>query len=142
MADRKKPQETISLQKIQQKMFRTQLILIVTLALFLGAAGTLINIRFDTQRRDQNLKNVAEAIAQSPMITVIQGDSDAEDSDVFMEYLDSLRDTLEDIDVISVVSSEQLRLYHSSHELIGTVYDGSLPDFENNKRPYYAVSES
>ena len=25
MADRKKPQETISLQKIQQKMFRTQL---------------------------------------------------------------------------------------------------------------------
>ena len=95
MADRKKPQETISLQKIQQKMFRTQLILIVTLALFLGAAGTLINIRFDTQRRDQNLNNVAEAIAQSPMITVIQGDSGAEDSDVFMEYLDSLRDTLE-----------------------------------------------
>ena len=142
MADIKKPQETISLQNIQQKMFRTQLILIVTLALFLGAAGTLINIRFDTQHRDQNLKNVAEAIAQSPMITVIQGDSDAEDSAVFIEYLDSLRDTLEDIDVISVVSSEQLRLYHSSHDLIGTVYDGSLPDFEQNNRPYYAVSES
>ena len=142
MADKKKEKETISLQKIQQKMFRTQLILIVTLALFLGTAGTLLNIRFDIQRRDQNLKNVAEAIAQSPMITVIQGDSVAEDSAVFMEYLDSLRNTLDDIDVISVVSSEQLRLYHSSHDLTGTVYDGSLPDFEQNKRPYYAVSES
>lgn len=130
------------MKRIQQNLFRTQLVLIITLALFLGIAGTLINIQFDTQKRDQNLKNVAEAIAQSPMITVIQGEAEAEDSEVFKEYLDSLRDTLDDIDVISVVSSEQIRLYHSNHDLIDTVYDGSLPDFEENKNPYYTVNES
>jgi len=130
------------MKKIQQNLFRSQLVLIVTLALFLGIAGTLINIQFDTQRRDQNLQNVAKAIAQSPMITVIQGETDAEDSEIFKEYLDSLRNTLDDIDVISVVSSEQIRLYHSNHDLIGTVYDGSLPDFEENQNSYYAVNES
>ncbi len=142
MTAKNKPSETVSLKQIQRNMFRTQLILIVTLALFLGAAGILLNMQFNTQRRDQNLKNVAEAIAQSPMIAVIQGDSGVDESAVFIGYLDSLRDTLDDIDVISVVSSERIRLYHSNHDLLGTIYDGSLPDFEQNQSPYYAVNES
>ena len=52
-----------TLNNIQQNIFRTQLILIVTLALFLGVAGILLNICFETQKRDRNLENVAEAIA-------------------------------------------------------------------------------
>lgn len=131
-----------TLKTIQQSLFRTQMILIITLALFLGIAGTLINIHFDTQKRDQNLKNVAEAIARSPMITVIRGDSDSGDSEVFMEYLDSLRDTLDDIDVISVVNEQNVRLYHSSHDLIGTIYDGTIPQFEQNTNEYYAANDS
>ncbi len=131
-----------TLKTIQQSLFRTQLILIITLALFLGIAGTLINIHFDTQKRDQNLMSVAEAIARSPMITVIQGTSESGDSEVFMEYLDSLRDTLDAIDVISVVNNQNVRLYHSSHELIGTIYDGTIPQFEQNTNEYYAANDS
>ncbi|MBQ5711842.1 MAG: hypothetical protein IIV61_04440, partial [Oscillospiraceae bacterium] len=60
--------QRISLKGIQKMFFRTQLILIISLALILGIAGTLINIHFENQKRDQNLQNVAEAIARSPIL--------------------------------------------------------------------------
>ena len=128
----------ISLNGIQKMFFRTQLILIISLALILGVAGTLINIHFETEKRDQNLQNVAEAIANSPMMT---GKSIEEES-VIVEYLDTLKDTLDDIDVISVVNKDGVRMYHSNHTLIGTKYDGNMPDFKSNEDGYYAVDES
>ena len=121
---------------IQQTLFRTQLILIVSLALFLGVAGTLINLHFETQKRDQNLRNVAEAIAQSPLLT-----EDKKDAVMLNEYLDSLIATLDNIDVISVVNSANIRLYHSNHELMGTVYDGTHPDFAGKTEGYYATND-
>ena len=128
----------ISLKGIQKMFFRTQLILIISLALILGVAGTLINIHFETEKRDQNLQNVAEAIANSPMMT---GKS-IEEETVIVEYLDTLKDTLDDIDVISVVNKDGVRMYHSNHTLIGTNYDGNMPDFKSNTDGYYAVDET
>ena len=128
----------ISLNGIQKLFFRTQLILIISLALILGVAGTLINIHFETEKRDQNLQNVAEAIANSPMMT---GKS-IEEETVIVEYLDTLKDTLDDIDVISVVNKDGIRMYHSNHALIGTKYDGNMPDFKSNTDGYYAVDET
>ena len=133
--------QRISLTGIQKMFFRTQLILILSLALILGIAGTLINIHFETEKRDRNLQNVAEAIAQSPMLTG-KGTSDVEDKEIFSEYLDTLKDTLDDIDVISVVNKDGIRIYHSNHSLIGTKYDGNMPDFVSNTDGYYAVDES
>ena len=132
--------ETYTLGSIQKMSFRFQIILIVTLALFLGVAGSLINVQFETKRRDQNLQNVAEAIAQSPLLG--EKSSDAVNSAVLTEYLDSLRDTLEDIDVISVVNTDSVRLYHSNHELIGSIYDGTLPSFRENSQGYYATTDN
>lgn len=129
----------ISLKGIQKMFFRTQLILIISLALILGIAGTLINIHFETEKRDQNLQNVAEAIAQSPMLSGKGLRND--DQVVFSEYLDTLKDTLDDIDVISVVNKDGIRMYHSNHTLIGTKYYGNMPDFESNT-DYYAVDET
>ncbi len=132
--------ETYTLGSIQKMSFRFQIILIVTLALFLGIAGSLINVQFETKRRDQNLQNVAEAIAHSPLL--VEKNSDSVNSAVLAEYLDSLRDTLEDIDVISVVNTDTVRLYHSNHELIGSVYDGTLPSFRENSQGYYATTDN
>ena len=132
--------ETYTLGSIQKMSFRFQIILIVTLALFLGVAGSLINVQFETKRRDQNLQNVAEAIAQSPLLG--EKSSDAVNSAVLTEYLDSLRDTLEDIDVVSVVNRDTVRLYHSNHELIGSIYDGTLPNFRENSQGYYATTDN
>ena len=47
-----------------------------------------------------------------------------------------------DIDVISVVNKDGVRMYHSNHTLIGTKYDGNLPDFKSNTDGYYAVDET
>ena len=133
--------KNISLNSIQKLFFRTQLILIISLALILGAAGILINIHFETEKRDQNLQNVAEAIANSPMLTGKSG-FDIGNQDIIAEYLDTLKDTLDDIDVISVVNKEGIRVYHSNHALIGTEYDGNMPDFESNTDGYYAADEN
>ena len=137
---RKTKNGNTSLRKVQRQFFRTQFVLIVSLALILGVAGSLINIHFETEKRDQNLRNVAEAIAKSPMLTS-DGAIEEEGRRVLAEYLDALKETLDDIDVISVVNKEQVRTYHSNHDLIGTVYDGNIPKFESNTAEYYAVDE-
>ena len=133
--------EKATLGNIQKMSFRFQIILIVTLALFLGFAGSFINVQFETERRDQNLQNDAETIAKSPLVVEAEY-SNMDSYPLLKEYLDSLCDTLKDIDVISVVTKESTRLYHSNEELIGTVYDGTIPDFKEKSRDYYTTTDN
>ena len=133
--------EKTTLGNIQKMSFRFQIILIVTLALFLGFAGSFINVEFEIERRDQNLQNVAEAIAKSPLVVEAEY-SNMDFYPLLKEYLDSLCDTLKDIDVISIVTKESTRLYHSNEELIGTVYDGTIPDFKEKSRDYYTTTDN
>lgn len=140
-AQKNKIKKANTLAGIQKMSFRFQAILITTLALFLGFSGTFINLQFETNRRDRNLQNVAEAIAKTPFLTEKDYSDDVYYT-VFSEYLDSLKDTLEDIDVISVIGIDGKRLYHSSHELIGTVYDGTTPDFVSNSEGYYTTTDN
>lgn len=128
-----------SLKSIQKLFFRTQLVLIISLAFILGMAGVLINVQFETQKRDQNLQNVAEAIARFPLL---ENDVFTKENTVISKYLDTAKEIFEDIDVISVVNTENIRMYHSNHTLIGTKYDGNLPNFEEQKRGYYTVDET
>ncbi|MGM9635832.1 MAG: sensor histidine kinase [Candidatus Avispirillum sp.] len=114
--------------------------MIVSLALFLGAAGAITNIHFETEKRDQNLQNIAKAVAGSPILTDITDKENA--TAILSQYLDSLKDALDDIDVISVVSKDNVRIYHSNHTLIGTVYDGTLPQFDENTSGYYTADET
>ena len=140
-AQKNKIKKANTLAGIQKMSFRFQVILITTLALFLGFSGSFINLQFETNRRDRNLQNVAEAIAKTPFLTEKDYSDDVYYT-VFSEYLDSLKDTLEDIDVISVIGIDGKRLYHSSHELIGTVYDGTTPDFVTNSEGYYTTTDN
>ena len=116
----------VSLKSIHKLFFRTQLVLIISLALILGIAGSLINLHYETEKRDQNLQNVAQTIANSPLLT---NNSLVKDNESLSEYLDALKETLSDIDVISVVDDNGMRVYHSNPSLIGTQYDGNLPNF-------------
>lgn len=121
---------------IQKTLFRSQFLLIISLALMLGLSGILININFETKKRDQNLKNVAETIARSPFLTGKAGETES-----LIAYFDSLKEALGDIDVISVVSRDGTRIYHSNHALIGTTYDGTVPQFETDLQEYFATDE-
>ncbi len=134
-----------TIKSIQRMFFRTQIILIITLALFLGVAGTLVSIRAETSKRDRNLRNVAEAVARSPLLVeAVSGDAesgaDAQNA-ALAGYLDSLKESLSDIDVISVVGRDRVRLYHSNHSLIGTLYDGNLPALDATNG-FYATDEN
>ena len=135
----KNQKEKVTLKGIQNRFFRIQLVLIVSLAIFLGIAGTFINIQFENQKRDQNLQNVAKTIAGSPILDIPF--SSEKDKEILQEYLDSLQDSLVDIDVVSVVNVENVRLYHSNHSLIGTVYDGTIPNFIRGEKEYYASND-
>ena len=125
---RKKGIVSNSIHQIQRKIFTTQLILIILLAVVLGVTGIVINVHFETQKRDRNLQNISQTIAASPLLDDI---TNGENSEYLTEYFDSLQKSLGDIDVISIVSAENVRLYHSNHALIGTVYDGTIPTFED-----------
>ena len=139
----KNPQKQISIKNIHRKIFTTQLILIITLALFLGISGTLINIHFEINKLDQNLQNIAEAVANSPLVDdKIENPDDEKTTELLNEYLDSLKTTLDNIDVISFVSRDNVRLYHSNHDLIGTEYDGTIPEFEKVSKEYYTANET
>ena len=46
----KKENRRNTLKNIQKRLFRTQMILILTLAVFLGSAGILLNIYFEIGR--------------------------------------------------------------------------------------------
>ena len=120
---------------IQKQLLGTHLALIILLALLLGFAGAAINLASETKRRDRDLQNVAETIARSPILTGQAGDTAA-----VAAYLDALKESLEAVDVISVVDGSGMRLYHSNHDLIGTVYDGTVPDFSGQS--YYASTDS
>ena len=124
--------------KLQQYIFRTQLIMIIMLAVILGTVGIFINLKNESRQRDRNLQNVAEAIAHSDPVSMA---ARGERVDLLADYLDSLIDSLNDIDAISVVGENNLRLYHSNHALIGTMFDGTMPDFETNGN-YYSVDEN
>jgi len=136
---KKKKKERVTLKSIQTRFFRIQMVLIVSLAVFLGVAGTVINIQFENKKRDQNLQNVARTIASSPILDNTY--SKEGEHIALLEYLDSLKDSLGNIDVISVVNAENVRLYHSNHELIGSVYDGTAPDFVKGDKEYYATND-
>ena len=134
---KKSDNKRVSIKGVQHTFFRVQLILIISLAFILGASGSFINLHFETEKRDQNLKNVAESIARSPILT----GKVSENNETVSHYLDTLKGTLDDIDVISVVDKQNIRIYHSNRELIGTQYTGNLPDFSDKNRSYYAVNE-
>ena len=127
---------------IRRKFFWTQMIIIVTLSLLLGVAGTAMNLYSEMNQRDQNLQNAAEAVSYSMNLEssgLTLEDISADTAD----YLDAFKNVMDDIDVISVVNSEGMRVYHSNHSLIGTAYEGSWPSFDGAaEEQYYAVNET
>ena len=122
---------------LQRYIFIIQVIMIAVLAVLLGAVGIFMNLREESHQRDLNLQNVAEAIAHSELVTNADSGNGA---DSLPDYLDTLKESLSDIDVISVVGNDNIRLYHSNHNLIGTVFDGTMPDFSSSGK-YYTIND-
>lgn len=120
--------KTRRIKKIQREIFRTLMILVSVMTVLIAAVSIAVNVRSESEHIDQNLENTAYAAARSQGARDALSGNGAESE----RSLKSLEDSLTNIDVISVVGADGIRRYHSNRELIGTIYDGTLPSFETN----------
>ncbi len=127
-----------SINKLQRKVFKTMLALIITMTVCITAISLYVNIRDEKRSLDSNLQNIAEALAQSPL--VVKNLTAKSGSEAMKAGLDTLKSSLSNIDVISVVNNDGIRCYHTNMQLIGTVYDGTVPDFEKHNA-FYVTSD-
>lgn len=130
-----------SLSKIQRKISISQIVLIISLSIILAALGILINIRYERDKIDTNLKNISETIATSPLLIEhdIQNNT-ATEQESLVNYLDSLKKSLYGVDVISIVNKNNQRFYHTNHSLIGTTFNGEQPNFLSSEKNFYIVN--
>ncbi|MBQ5472329.1 MAG: hypothetical protein IIT58_10080, partial [Treponema sp.] len=126
-----KKQRSGNLNLIRKEIQTTHLILIISITVLLSFGGTFINIKSSDKSFNQTLQDTSALIARLYSFTKNLPQND------FIEYMDSVVKTLPDVDVISIVGSDNVRIYHTNHSLIGTEFDGSHPDFNNFKDLYF-----
>ncbi len=124
-----------SLTDIRHEIQRIQLILIIVTTILMSVGGAVVNVNASDKAFDQNLEETAA------LITRIYGFmKDAPRRDLCI-CMDSIADDLADVDVISIVNTDNMRIYHTNHNLIGTEYDGTHPDFSTHKKGFYTESD-
>lgn len=123
-----------NLTNIRKQIQGTQLFLIISVTILLSLGGALININSNNKLFNQNLQNTAELITRLYSFTSSYTQSELQD------YMDSVVTDLPDVDVVSIVDTNNIRLYHTNHELMNTKYDGTLPDFNKHNSNYYTES--
>lgn len=123
--------KTENLSNLRKEIQKTHLVLIVVITLLLSIGGMLINVRTNDKAFNQNLQNTAD------LITRVYSYNIDSDSQALQLYFDKLRSELSNVDVISIVDKDNNRIYHTNHNLIGTKYDGTLPDFSAHRNTNY-----
>ena len=123
-----------NLNNIRKQIQGTQLFLIISVTILLSLGGAFININSNNKLFNQNLQNTAELITRLYSFTSSYTQSELQD------YMDSVVADLPDVDVVSIVDTNNIRLYHTNHELMNTKYNGTLPDFNKHNSNYYTES--
>ena len=124
-----------SLTDIRHEIQRVQLILIIVTTILMSVGGAVVNVNASDKAFDQNLEETAALITR---IYGFMKDKPRRDLCICM---DSIADDLADVDVISIVDTNNMRIYHTNHHLIGTEYDGTHPDFSTHKKGFYTESD-
>lgn len=131
-----KKQKKETLISLRKEIQHTHLILIIVITIFLSVGGAFINVNANDKAFNQNLQNTADLIMR--LYSYKQNDS----SEELQSYFDELTLELTDVDVISIVDNNNIRKYHTNHSLIGTTYDGTVPDFNNHKNGFYTEDDN
>jgi sensor histidine kinase regulating citrate/malate metabolism len=126
--------------KIQREIFSTLMLLILIMSLTVATISIAVNLHSERKSLDENLKNIAQAVSQSTIVLDEFKSVDDEALSTTTAYIDALKQSMYNIDVISLVDTNNIRKYHTNKSLINTYYDGTVPDFE--KYGYIAYVES
>ncbi|MBP5752024.1 MAG: Spo0B domain-containing protein [Treponema sp.] len=124
-----------SLNAIRKQIKRTQLILILFVTVFMSAGGMFITIRANEREFNDNLMNT------SRLITRLYGFTSEYDREQLKEFMDDIVLDLPGVDIISIVDVTGWRIYHTHHELVGTQYDGTIPDFSIHNNGFYTEDD-
>ena len=103
---------------IGREIFGTLLVLASAMTVTIAAISIFVSIRSEERRLDQNLQNIAEAVARSQAVA---------DDAMITPYLDSLGSALSNIDVISVVGPDGVRRYHTARQASCSLQATSVP---------------
>jgi sensor histidine kinase regulating citrate/malate metabolism len=129
-----------SLNSIRRDMQRTHLLLIVVITILLSVGGAYINVNANAQAFDQSLLNTADLISRLYSFTK------GLPQDEFRSYFNSICTELTDIDVISIVGPDNIRIYHTNNDYIGTSYGGVIPDLpqtaQEGPNAFHVVDET
>ncbi len=122
-----------SVKKIQTEILKIFIILAVVTTTLTAAVSIVVNTRSAIRSIDENIENIACMLAGSETVReeMKAGTASGADSSTRL-YLNSLSGSLSNIDVLSVTGADGIRLYHSEESLIGSSFEGDLPDFEND----------
>ena len=127
------------MKKLQREIMITMIWLTALVATVIAVVSIWVNVQSEGRQLDLNLQNVAQAVAKNRMVSeCLEG---KEEKKALFSYLDSLKSSLGNIDVISVIDSENNRRYHTNKKLVGTVYDGTMPDFTQAGNLYVTSDE-
>lgn len=128
---------------IQRDISKMLIMLVLVSTLFIGVISVIVNVRFESKYLDSNLQNMAQTIAGSvPVQEELMEDSDDNSNYLLLTYLDSLKSSLSNIDVISIVDDQSIRRYHTNSDMIDTQYDGAIPEFQEDKNKVYITSDT
>lgn len=123
-----------NLNSIRKEIQHIQLILIISVTILLSVGGVFINLNFNKKTLNQNLQNTAELITR--LYSFTQDYSQIE----LCNYMDNVVQNLSDVDVISIIDLNNIRKYHTHHDLINTKYYGTIPDFSSHGSDFYTES--
>lgn len=124
-----------TLNSIQKEIQHTHLLLIIAITTLFTFGGIFINLNAYEKSLNQDLQNMASLVSQ------LYSRVKTENPEYIVTYFDSIEKDLSNVDVISIVNLENKRIYHSNHSLIGTEYNGTLPDFQNHKGNFYTEND-
>lgn len=124
-----------NLNSIRKEIQHTQLILILLVTIFMSIGGMVISIHANEKEFSENLQNTSE------LITHLYGFTKDYSQAELCIYIDEIVEKLSGVDIVSIVDTRGIRIYHTHHSLINTKYDGKIPDFETHKTGYYTEDD-
>lgn len=119
------------LNSLRKKIQATQLILIIATIILISVGGMIINISANEKNFEKELQN------SSSLIKRIYGFTKDYSQNELSDFMDSIVEELPDVDAISIVDKNRIRIYHTNRKLIGTEYDGTFPDFSSHEQGFY-----
>lgn len=107
---------------IEQRLYHTYGLGVLLMILVSVGVTLYYSIAWQQNQMDQSISSMAAVLAQMPMVAeTLEGQADPEE---LVEYLEHVRASSENLDVITVCDTDSIRIYHPDKSRIGQKFVG------------------